>query len=166
MKEESFLARWSRRKEEARRSERPDPRPPAVAAASERGSNPEPTLGPDELARLPKLDELTPGSDIRGFLRPGVPEAIRNAALRKMWLLDPAIRDFPGHARDYAYDWNTPGGTPGSAPLERGEVAALLRQVLGASNRASAPTLEHTVEKQTSGSGEGGTGPGDDVKES
>ena len=48
-----------------------------------------------------------------------------------MWTLDPAIRDFVGHARDYAYDWNQPGGVPGSGALESAEVAALVRQVLG-----------------------------------
>lgn len=152
-KEEGFLARWSRRKHAARRSDgRDDSRHPTVAVAPERGADTEPTIAPDELARLPRLEELTPDTDISGFLRPGVPEAIRNAVLRKMWLLDPAIRDFPGHARDYAYDWNSPGGAPGSAPLAREEVAALLRRVLGGSR----PADEHAAEEPTPDRGESG----------
>jgi hypothetical protein len=35
-----------------------------------------------------------------------------------MWSLDPAIRDYVGDARDYAYDWNTPGGVPGFGAIE------------------------------------------------
>jgi hypothetical protein len=159
-KEEGFLARWSRRKQAARRSDDPDSPHPTVAPASERDVDTEPTIARDELARLPRLDELTPETDITGFLRPGVPEAIRNAALRKMWLLDPAIRDFPGHARDYAYDWNAPDGAPGSAPLQREEVAALLRGFLG----KSAAPAEDTAEKRTPDPGDGGAGPSDDAE--
>ncbi|MBX6367730.1 MAG: DUF3306 domain-containing protein [Rhodospirillales bacterium] len=158
--EEGFLVRWSRRKQASRRSDRPDPPRPTVAATEERGVDTEPTIAPEELARLPRLEELTPDTDITGFLRPGVPEAIRNAALRKMWLLDPAIRDFPGHARDYAYDWNSPGGAPGSAPLEREEVAALLRRVLG----GSGPADEHAAEERTLDPGDRGAGPKDEAE--
>ena len=54
-------------------------------------------------------------TDITGFLRKGVPEHLRNAALRKSWALDPAIRNYVNPALDYAYDWNTPGGVPAAA---------------------------------------------------
>ena len=117
-----FLSRWSRLKEDARRSES-GPQPDAAEApagappreAEPASVLPEPELTPEELAALPKVEEITAASDISGFLRRGVPDALRNAALRKMWTLDPAIRDFVGEARDYAYDWNTPGGVPGRA---------------------------------------------------
>src|SRR3546814_8539167 len=46
-------------------------------------------------------------------------------------MLDPAIRDFVGHARDYAYDWNTPGGVPGSGALQPEDVAAMVRRIFG-----------------------------------
>ena len=102
---EDFLSRWSRRKTEARRA--PAVEPPQA----------ERVLSEEELAALPKIDTLQVDTDITPFLRAGVPAALRNAALRKMWLLDPEIRDFVGHARDYDYDWNTPGGVPGSGAL-------------------------------------------------
>lgn len=117
-----FLSRWSRRKQQARRAE-PEPEPEAVEPVEAlRPELPkpivgEPALSSEEIAELPKIEALTAESDISGFLRKGVPDALRNAALRRMWSLDPAIRDFPGHARDYAYDWNSPGGVPGTGPL-------------------------------------------------
>lgn len=109
--EDSFLSRWSRRKVEARREETAPP-PPEPAPAPE-AEVPTDTITPEELAALPKIEDLVPGADIRGFLRPGVPIALKNAALRKMWMLTPAIRDYRDPAVDYAWDWNTPGGVPG-----------------------------------------------------
>jgi hypothetical protein len=135
---DSFLARWSLRKQEARQVERePEtlaPQEGEAAAEPEGAALPveEPEITPEEIAQLPDIGELTAGSDLTGFLRKGVPEALRNAALRRMWSLDPAIRDFVGEARDYSYDWNTPGGVPGSGELPPGEdVEAMLRQVFG-----------------------------------
>jgi hypothetical protein len=47
-----------------------------------------------------------------------------------MWSLDAAIRDHVGDARDYAYDWNAPGGVPGAGPmLPTDDVGAMLRQI-------------------------------------
>ena len=143
-----FLSRWSRLKEEARRSERrPEPdAAEASAGAPPREADPasllpEPELTPEELAALPKVEEITAASDISGFLRRGVPDALRNAALRRMWILDPAIRDFVGEARDYAYDWNTPGGVPGSGALDPADdVAAMVRGVFGDSPPAAPPS--------------------------
>jgi len=142
-----FLSRWSRLKEEARRSE-PGPQPDAAEASP--GAPPleadpasvlaEPELTPEELAALPKVEEITAASDISGFLRRGVPDALRNAALRRMWTLDPAIRDFVGEARDYAYDWNTPGGVPGAGALDPADdVAAMVRGIFGDSPPAPPP---------------------------
>lgn len=123
MSDDAFLSRWSRRKHEARRAEAPAPEPlaapepdagaAAAASAAGEGSAAEAPLPPD----LPAVEEITPETDLAAFFREGVPEALRNAALRRMWSLDPAIRDFVGDARDYAYDWNVPGGVPGFGPL-------------------------------------------------
>jgi hypothetical protein len=109
---EGFLARWSRRKREAREGvEPPEPQPAElVPARAEPAAAPEPEE-PLDLSTLPKLEDLTPASDITAFLRKGVPLSLRNAALRRMWSLDPAIRDYIGPV-DYGWDWNTPGGVP------------------------------------------------------
>lgn len=114
--EEGFLARWSRRKrEEGRATPEAEPATPPVAAPA---ADEEPELAPEELAKLPALDALTEHTDVTAFLKQGVPKALRNAALRRIWLADPMIRDRVGDALDYAYDYNTPGGVPGFGPLE------------------------------------------------
>ena len=116
--DKGFLARWSQRKQEARQ---PEPKPEAPVAATpdvpsrhaaEVEAEPE-----FDLSSLPKLEELTGTTDITAFLKRGVPEHLRNAALRKSWALDPAIRNYVNPALEYAYDWNTPGGVPGGGEL-------------------------------------------------
>jgi hypothetical protein len=130
--EKGFLARWSQRKRQAKQPERDTPVadaevPPEAVVATD---------APEEfdLSSLPRLEDLTPTTDITAFLRKGVPEHLRNAALRKSWALDPAIRNYVNPALDYAYDWNTPGGVPGSSEIGAGmDVARLVSQIMGAS---------------------------------
>lgn len=133
MSGDDFLSRWSRRKLGARQEEARAPdAPPADPPAEEQ------ELTPEEIAALPKVEDLTPETDITVFFRKGVPEFLRNAALRRMWSLDPAIRDFEGPARDYAWDWNVPGGVPGNGPmLPTDDVESMVRQVFGESRDAS-----------------------------
>jgi hypothetical protein len=139
---EGFLARWSRLK---RGEEAPPATPPATPApetqpqprppAAEAPASPAPEAAqepPIDLASLPPVESLTAESDITAFLRQGVPAALRNAALRRVWSLDPTIRDFIGPA-DYAWDWNVPGGAPGyAAQIASGpDVEALADRILG-----------------------------------
>jgi hypothetical protein len=151
---ETFLSRWSRRKQEVRTSE-PAPEdavPPANAAsdpadqtAIDGGSNEPPDSGAElsaeEVAALPSLEDLTADTDLSVFLRRGVPVLLRKAALRRMWVLDPKIRDFVCEAREYAYDWNTPGGVPGNGPLPSSEeiLRMAARIVGGKANEAAQP---------------------------
>lgn len=108
--DKGFLDRWSRRK---RTIDASDVEPEA-APLTDAESEPVPEhLSEEELAALPRVEDLVESSDIRGFLRPGVPKPLKNAALRRMWMLTPAIRDHADPAVDYAWDWNTPGGVPG-----------------------------------------------------
>jgi len=135
--DKGFLARWSQRKQEA---ERPEPKPDPAAEAGPPPPVAESRSEPEfDLSSLPKLEEMTSTTDITGFLRQGVPEHLRNAALRKSWALDPAIRNYVNPALDYAYDWNTPGGVPGSSELGAGmDVARLVSQIMGGSGEAAA----------------------------
>jgi hypothetical protein len=133
-----FLARWSQRKRDAGKApERTDPdataRPDASAQPAASAESPAAeTEPPFDLDSLPKLDELTANTDMTVFFKKGVPESIRNAALRKSWALDPAIRNYVNPALDYAYDWNTPGGVPGSGELAPGtDIARMVAQVMG-----------------------------------
>jgi hypothetical protein len=142
--DQGFLARWSQRKRETKAPEREAPVadadvPPGPAAESDAAQQ-------FDLSSLPKLEDVTEATDITGFLRKGVPEHLRNAALRKSWALDPAIRNYVNPALEYAYDWNTPGGVPGSSEIGTGmDVARLVSQIMGSSesgDEASAKDVE------------------------
>ncbi|MCA3594042.1 MAG: DUF3306 domain-containing protein [Methylobacterium sp.] len=127
---EGFLSRWSRRKRGTAAGEAEA----APAPASEPAGPVAPPAEPEEevdLSLLPDIETLTAESDITLFLKKGVPEALKNAALRKIWSADPAIRDYIGPV-DYQWDFNDPMGVPGFGPLGPDvDVEALLRQVIG-----------------------------------
>src|SRR5438309_4020923 len=138
--DKGFLARWSQRKQEARQPEREAPAADAKVAR-EPAAEAEPPEAFD-LSSLPKLEDLTETTDITAFLRKGVPEHLRNAALRKSWALDPAIRNYVNPALEYAYDWNTPGGVPGSSEIGAGmDVARLVSQIMGSAGSAVEPPV-------------------------
>jgi hypothetical protein len=71
-KEEAFLSRWSRRKQEAR--EEPA-QPPARPEIDPKAPAPE----------LPQIEKLTAESDYRPFFHPKVGEDVRRAALKKLF---------------------------------------------------------------------------------
>lgn len=136
---DGFLSRWSRRKRlvEAEQvapppvvTDAPEIAPPGGAGVA--AENPGAEITPEELALLPAPESLTAETDITAFLRRGVPQALRDAALRRAWALDPMVRDFVCEAREYAYDWNVPGGVPGNGDiLPTDDVAGMLRQIFG-----------------------------------
>ncbi len=132
--DESFLARWSNRKRAEAETPAPEPAPEPPSPPLEDDS-----ISEEELAALPALEEFTPKTDIRPFLRKGVPQAMRKAALRRIWLLNPAIRDHNDPAVDYAWDWNTPGGVPGDGVGPSVERAAEMLRDLVAPRRDAAP---------------------------
>ncbi len=118
MSRDSFLTRWSWRKAAAKAEPQPQPvreeeQPPE--------SQPQPSSeqpGDEvDLSSLPPLDSITSETDITAFLKRGVPEALRTAALRKAWINDPAIRDFVGLSEN-AWDFTNPAGIPGFGPID------------------------------------------------
>ena len=134
--DKGFLARWSQRKQAAKA---PEPKPEAPAAEAPVPPAPEPVPEPEfDLASLPKLEDLTGSTDITAFLRKDVPEHLRNAALQKSWALDPAIRNYVNPALEYAYDWNTPGGVPGSGEIGAGMDVARMVSQMASSGRSLA----------------------------
>jgi len=155
---ENFLMRWSRRKRdqeaEAKRAEAVPPAD-ATSPAKEAATEPDaerpaesadvPTRF-DPAARLPSIDSIDAHTDIRDFLRPGVPEELRKAALRRAWSVDPAIRNFKG-LQENDWDFNDPNGIPGFGPLDPGlnvrkMALALLR---GASDESQTATAKQTA---------------------
>lgn len=163
---EGFLSRWSRLKQARRDEAAPapveSPAPPVVpqvaalphgatqvdpaSAISAPAAKDEPEI---DLASLPKIEELTTESDLALFLRKGVPEALKNAALRRFWSIDPTIRDFIGPA-DYAWDWNVPGGAPGYAEtIAHGpDVEALADRILGIGREPAEPAAREATAEQ------------------
>ncbi|MGB3898560.1 MAG: DUF3306 domain-containing protein [Mesorhizobium sp.] len=153
MSDDGILARWSRRKLAARLEETPaapeaetdetaamddtavpEPDPPEVEAAE-----------PDEaelVASLPPIEDLTAESDITAFLKKGVPAALKHAALRKVWSLDPQIRDYVGPS-EYAWDFNQPGSMAGFGPLDaRKAVVGFLSKAARAVDNVMEPAKE------------------------
>lgn len=160
---EGFLGRWSRlkrRNEPGETTEGSAQEPAGAASAGENtapaaptaddaeaGTRPVGTAAADlpELPELPSLDSITATTDMRVFMHPAVPDSVRNAALRKLWSVDPAIRDFVSPALDYAYDWNTPGGAPGYGALGVGDdVARMLSEAIKGFSRPAEPREEDT----------------------
>ncbi len=136
--EEPFLSRWSRMKRRAGSTSEPAP----ANAAEPAGPPQRPVASPDQetvtlepatadqadarppldLEKLPRVEELTAESDIAAFLDSRVPAALRNAALARIWTLDPTIRDFIEVAENQ-WNWNVPGGAPFYELIEEGSMA-------------------------------------------
>ncbi len=97
---EGFLSRWSKRKAEVRQQEQK----PAAEVA------PPPAAEDEEidLATLPSIESLTVDSDFSVFLKKGVPLALRNAALRKLWLTEPSVVNYKALV-EYNWDFTAPG---------------------------------------------------------
>lgn len=144
---EGFLSGWSRRKLAARRekvevedtfeqdeTEAIDTEQ-AVLAEDALEDPEQEEVDDDFIARLPSIEDITEKTDLAPFMRRGVPLVLRNAALRKVWLLNPLIRDHVDPALDYAWDWNAPDGVPGGGGTLTGEsVTQMVKKVLGDKN--------------------------------
>jgi len=132
---ENFLDRWSRRKQQAV-DEPAQSKEVTKETAGEIVAVP-PPKSKDRVApvfdpaSLPSLDSITADTDIAAFLKPGVPSALKHAALRRAWSADPQIRDFIGLVES-GWNWNDPVGVPGFGPMPAGEdIGRLLAQAMG-----------------------------------
>jgi hypothetical protein len=139
---ENFLSRWARLKREAAEATETAATPDAAASdASADASRPaEPADAANappapapvfDISTLPSIESITATTDIRAFLAPGVPPDLARAALRRVWVADPAIRDFIGIAENQ-WDFNDPNAIPGFGslgPLD--DVRRLVAQVIG-----------------------------------
>jgi hypothetical protein len=147
MSEDRFLARWSRRKQEAKSNAAP----PDTAMHGDVQSSPPPATKEDapnfDLSSLPSIDQIASATDITAFLREGIPEELTRAALRRAWSADPAIRDFVGLAEN-AWDFNDPNAMPGFGPLDysEGELAALVDRIVGGVRKAAQSLPDVSIE--------------------
>jgi Protein of unknown function (DUF3306) len=127
---EDFLARWSRLKRRNPVVPASDVEPASAARPAAKGTD-DATEPPFDITKLPKIEDLTSSSDIAAFLKKGVPEELKRLAMRRIWSLDPAIRDFIEVAENQ-YDWNAVGGVPGFGEIASGtDIQKLLQQAIG-----------------------------------
>lgn len=114
-RDEGFLQRWSRRKRQVAEE---DAGPEADIASPQEGAVDAATDEPEAAAEDPELvanreaaeavdiDSLTYDSDFTVFMKRGVPEALKNAALRKLWRSNPVLAAVDG-LNDYDLDYRT-----------------------------------------------------------
>jgi len=129
---ENIFARWSRLK----RTQGGEPRSEGARADNAK-QTPEAASGANSAtpafdpASLPSVDSISASTDIRDFLRPGVPAQLTSAALRRAWTADPAIRDFIGIAENQ-WDFTDPNSIPGFGSLgSSNDVGQLVDQAMG-----------------------------------
>lgn len=116
MSDEPFLARWARRKAEARNVEAPVPEDEPAERAEEQAQAPaepaETDVPPDEetreqwIAELEKIDVDSLGydHDFAIYMRAWVPQRLRQKALRKLWTTNPTLACLDG-LNDYEEDF-------------------------------------------------------------
>jgi hypothetical protein len=145
MSDEQFLARWSRRKQEATaaRDEAAEVHEPAP---SERAT-PGPVSPETELSNLPAIESINATTDITAFLRKGIPQELSRAALRRAWSADPAIRDFVGLAEN-AWDFNDPNAMAGFGALDYSaeQVDAFVCRIVGGVGQTAENLLDPLAE--------------------
>lgn len=109
--EKGFFGRWSRLKQVDReaKADQPDV---AMEEEAEAVAVPAPAEDPEQepapaepgVEDLPDIETLTRDSDYTAFMREGVPEDLRNLALRKLWRSDPVFANLDG-LNDYDEDF-------------------------------------------------------------
>jgi hypothetical protein len=163
---EHFVSRWGwlKREPELRRKckteLREDDAPSSAvvtSAANETETRGTPT---SDLTSLPSIDSITADTDIRMFLKSGVPAKLTAAALRRAWVSDPGIRDFIGIAENQ-WDFTNPTMIPGFGPVQdTGDELSLILQTAGTPDKpidGFFTTLQHTyacVEKTRRATGD------------
>jgi hypothetical protein len=103
------LARWSRlKREQAERKGSPSLEEAAASAprpaASDAGVDAQEESDTVRLEDLPDIETLTYESDFSAFIAKGVPKAIRNQALKKLWRSNPVLANLGG-LNDYDLDY-------------------------------------------------------------
>ena len=122
---ENFINRWSRRKHEAASEDAQSKKANsegAVPSRSDEETKPKPgeleaPVPEFDISSLPPIESMSAETDITAFMRTGVPETLKHAALRRVWSSDPVIRDFVGLNENF-WDAAGPDGIPGFGDLD------------------------------------------------
>jgi hypothetical protein len=146
----NFLSRWSRKKREAEElppqaaapaAKDAEPKESAAVAAPADGTQATRTEADEpkfDLASLPSIESIGADTDIRQFLRAGVPAELTRAALRRAWASDPAIRDYIGLSEN-SWNFNEPGAMYGFDHSDPGvDVRRLAEEMFGGGSKSVA----------------------------
>jgi len=96
---------------------------------------PEATASGSDAGNLPPIESIDAQTDITVFLRNGVPDELRLAALRRAWTVDSAIRDFKG-LQENESNFSDPNSVPGSGELgPEVDVKRMVAGILGEASR-------------------------------
>lgn len=146
LEREPFLARWSKRKIDTKNQKTAETATPLAPAPVSEASAEGPFDPQAFELPIPALEEIVAGFDMRPFLQKGVPESLKNAALRKLWVTDPAIAGFVSPALDYAHDYNTPGAAPGFGPLVGDhDLTSLMQNLFSRDPKDKTPQAPQTI---------------------
>ena len=146
---DNFLSRWSRRKQEAGEDKEKNETGETVAAPApenQQGIPAAPGAAPSpefNVESLPPIETISAETDITAFMRTGVPETLKHAALRRAWASDPVIRDFVGLNENF-WDAAGPDGIPGFGDLDPNlDVRRMVSELFGETPRQDTqPVLE------------------------
>jgi hypothetical protein len=135
---DNFLSRWSRRKREAAEPKEQksgeanfEPAPGSEKQGSPSPKPHAPATPEFDIESLPPIESIAAETDVAAFMRAGVPDALKHAALRRAWSADPAIRDFMGPTENY-WDAAGPDGIPGFGDLDPGvDVQRMVSELFG-----------------------------------
>jgi hypothetical protein len=96
---------------------------------------PEVTASGFDTATLLPIESIDAQTDITVFLRNGVPNELRLAALRRAWTADPVIRDFKG-LQENDWNFNDLNSVPGFGELgPEVDVKRMVAEILGKAPR-------------------------------
>jgi hypothetical protein len=137
---ENLLSRWARKKRDAAEEAVPEAGVATGTSAPAEASEAQPSVSPEsknapetpfDPASLPSLDSIGAQTDIRAFLKAGVPPDLVRAALRRAWTADPAIWNFKG-LQENDWDFNDPNSMFGFGELGPDfDVKRMLASVFG-----------------------------------
>jgi hypothetical protein len=157
---DNFLSRWSRRKLEVGEGKEEKEESAAEVHAKLAPDPDKVTPAPDKAAgpefdadSLPPIESISAESDITAFMRIGVPETLKHAALRRAWSSDPVIRDFVGLNENY-WDAAGPDGIAGFGDLDPNfDIKRMVSELFGETPRQDAPSdskADRTVDSSVS----------------
>ena len=146
---DNFLSRWSRRKRQADEDKEKNETGETVAAPApenQQGIPAAPGAAPSpefNVESLPPIETISAETDITAFMRTGIPETLKHAALRRAWASDPVIRDFVGLNENF-WDAAGPDGIPGFGDLDPNlDVRRMVSELFGETPRQDTqPVLE------------------------